>query len=307
MQTKKRLWILIGCLALLVVLGLTGSFFYQNYVAEQREIAISTTELLPVKEGWKEEQGSLLYTREYLLKPEETPEALNRESFEEDGIRWEFFEMRKEPRTTHQEKAYEHKVTFESGTGNMKTLLGMLDSTKDITTEDGYQGTVYLDASTIRAEAAGYQNKTVTVQKTREYPYLDSQDLSSVPKSITEGGVTYRFKTVNWQVANTGEVDGYRIPDRYTAIATYESSLTRKAVSGYRVTASYYGVVAKETVEGIQYVMLFSGTPVPFWEQSAVRVLTVILFLAAAAAAAVILIRRVQQKREAEKPMEERW
>ena len=49
MQTKKRLWILIGCLALLVVLGLTGSFFYQNHVAEQREIAISTTELLPVK------------------------------------------------------------------------------------------------------------------------------------------------------------------------------------------------------------------------------------------------------------------
>ena len=306
-MTKKQGGMLAALFVLAFLLGFLGCQWYSGSDVPERELVFQTEALQPIEASWKEENGQLVYTKEYLLDTEENPAQIPREEFREDGIRWKFLKQEEEAQKKVSKKEYEHPVTFASKSNRMEVLLGMLEDQKEVNTEDGYTGTVYLDTSSIQATAQGYGSKRVMKTKVRQFPNLDSADLSWIPKSITEDGVTYQFKGVDWQTSNVALVDGYEMPNRYTAVVTYTGSVTQKYVKGYTVTAVYRGTVEKTEVEGMKYRFLFTGEREPFWTTMPIKQIggaAAILLLLGAGVCGIQLIRK---NREEAKTVEERW
>ena len=66
-----------------------------------------------------------------------------------------------------QSKEYTETVTVSSESKELTAILPLLADTKTVTTEDGFTGTLKLDASTITVESAGYKNNSWTVSATR--------------------------------------------------------------------------------------------------------------------------------------------
>ena len=54
----------------------------------------------------------------------------------------------------------------------------------EVTTEDGYTGTLTADYTTIQVEASGYKNRSRTVTAERTYPNLSDADVSLIPKTV---------------------------------------------------------------------------------------------------------------------------
>ena len=153
----------------------------------------------------------------------------------------------------------EEKV--DSDKKDMDTILSLLPQEKEVTTEEGFTGTLTLDLDSIKTEAAGYGSSTQPVTATRTYPNLANQDLNHLPKSITEGGRTLTLQDVQWQTDNTYNADDYEIGDRFTAVCTYGGSKTVSYVTGYTTTANYSGEVYRTGVTVIRYTVIFTGTP----------------------------------------------
>ena len=126
----------------------------------------------------------------------------------------------------------EEKV--DSDKKEMDTIWSLLTQEKEVTTEEGFTGTLTLDLDSIKTEAAGYGSSTQPVTATRTYPNLANQDLNPLPTSITEGGRTQTLHEVQWQTDNTYNDVHYEIVDRFTAVCTYGG---RK---NYSYVALYY-------------------------------------------------------------------
>ena len=62
--------------------------------------------------------------------------------------------------------------TVDSSKKDMETILGLLPQDKEVTTEDGFAGTLHLVLDTIKTEPAGYSSSTQPVTATRSYPCL---------------------------------------------------------------------------------------------------------------------------------------
>ena len=132
------------------------------------------------------------------------------------------------------------------------TLLDVTRQENPKSDAKDYTGTLVLDTSSIKVEAAGYKTSTKTVTATRIYPSLSDADVSFVPKSITDNGRTMELTDVQWH-----EADGF-----YHASATYSGKVSSKYATGYIVTADYAGEVVRTTMDDTIYTAIFSGTPI---------------------------------------------
>lgn len=136
----------------------------------------------------------------------------------------------------------------------------LLEPKLEIKTEDGYEGILSLDHTTIQVEAAGYSTSKRTVSAQRTYPNLSDADVSLIPKTVEENGRALTLADVNWQEAATDPTDGYDLPIRYTAVASYTGTATSKYATGYTVTADYKGDVTRVSCDTVIYTAVFSGT-----------------------------------------------
>lgn len=198
----------------------------------------------------------------YEMQVDEEPSAQAKQSFEQDGYSFVLTDMLRQELPEQQSKAYTETVTVNSGSKELTAILPLLADTKEITTEDGFTGTLKLDTSTITVEPAGYKNNSWTVSATRTYPNLSSMDLEYIPKTTTENGRTLNFSTVDWQTDNTENVDDDTIGNRFSAVVTYTGTASSRNVTGYTVTAQYSGEVEKVSLDKVQYVAIFHGTPI---------------------------------------------
>ena len=64
---------------------------------------------------------------------------------------------------------------------------------------------------------------------------------------------------VSWQEAAVDPTDGYDIPIRYTAVASYTGTATSKYATGYTVTADYKGDVTRTSCDTVVYTAVFSS------------------------------------------------
>lgn len=93
----------------------------------------------------------------------------------------------------------------------------------------------------------------------RTYPNLSDADVSLVPKSVNENGRTLTLADVSWQEAAVDPTDGYDIPIRYTAVASYTGTATSKYATGYTVTADYKGDITRTSCDTVVYTAVFSS------------------------------------------------
>lgn len=216
----------------------------------------------PSQVSYNLNNGIFEVRKTYEMQVDEEPSAQAKQSFEQDGYSFVLTDMLRQELPEQQSKEYTETVTVSSESKELTAILPLLADTKEITTEDGFTGTLKLDTSAIAVEPAGYKNNSWTVSATRTYPNLSSMDLEYIPKTTTENGRTLNFSTVDWQTDNTENVDDDTIGNRFSAVVTYTGTASSRNVTGYTVTAQYSGEVKKVSLDKVQYVAVFHGTPI---------------------------------------------
>ena len=215
----------------------------------------------PSQVSYSMNNGIFEVRKTYELPVDQEPSLQAKQSFEQDGYSFTLTDLLRQELPEQQSKESTETVTVSSESKELTAILPLLADTKAVTTEDGFTGTLKLDTGSITVEPAGYKNNSWTVSATRTYPNLSSMDLEYIPKTTTENGRTLNFSTVDWQTDNTENVDDDAIGDRFSAIVTYTGTASSRNVTGYTVTAQYSGEVKKVSLDKVQYVAVFHGTP----------------------------------------------
>lgn len=102
----------------------------------------------------------------------------------------------------------------------------------------------------------GSTSRTKTV--TKSYTGLSDADLTFIPKTVTENGVTCSLVDVNW--VETSPYNPYD-PDygnRFNATAKYSGTYSSSYAKGYAYEVKYYGTVEKDEIEGYSCTLLFA-------------------------------------------------
>lgn len=193
------------------------------------------------------EGDHLRLSKVYTLSSADDPALIPTADFERDGKTYTLLDMTRHDNAQADTKDYTETVTLSSKTKDKEKIVSKLEPTMDVTTEDGYTGTLTLDTGSIKVETAGYGSSSRTVTATRSYPNLSDADTSLVPKTIEDNGRTLTLADVQWQ-----EAGGY-----YHATANYTGTATSRYATGYTVTAPYSGEVTKISNDTVIYTAIF--------------------------------------------------
>ena len=263
---KKKLTLLL-CMAL--ALGsMSGAALAAEVPAadidpESAQIVIADTipsvSAYPAEVIASEENGVYRLEKVYYLTAEDDPAAIPTADFEREGRTYTLLDLLRNDQTETDTQEHIEAVTLNSKTKDMAEILKMLEPKLEVRTEDGYEGILSLDYTTIQVEAAGYGTSSRTVTAERTYPDLSDADVSLIPKTVNENGRTLTLADVSWQEAAVDPMDGYDIPIRYTAVASYTGTATSKYATGYTVTANYRGDVTRTSCDTVIYTAVFSS------------------------------------------------
>ena len=213
----------------------------------------------PAEVRASEENGVYYLEKVYCLTVKDDPAAIPTGDFERDGRTYTLLDILKNDQTETETKDYIEVVTLNSETKDMAEIIKQLAPELEVTTEDGYTGVLKADYPGIAVEAAGYKTSSWTVSAKRTYPNLSEADTSLIPKTTEDSGRTLTLADVEWQEAATDPTDGYDLPIRYTAIATYTGTATGKYATGYTVTVEYAGEVTKTSCDSVIYTAVFAS------------------------------------------------
>ncbi len=264
---KKRVCSML-CAALLLF-GMTETALAAEAVSETPEpdrtpdiveqIIPEEVTLYPAEVRASQVDGNQRLEKVYYLTAKDDPSAIPTGDFEREGLTYTFLDVLKNDQTETDTEDHIEVITTDSDTKDMAEIIQNLEPELEITTEDGYSGVLALNYTTITVEAAGYKTSSRTVSATRTYPNLSDADISLIPKSVEESGRTLTLADVDWQDAATDQADGYTLPVRYTAVATYTGTATSKYATGYTVTAEYHGEITKTSCDTIVYTAVFTS------------------------------------------------
>ena len=198
----------------------------------------------------------------YQLSLSDDPSGIPTEDFVRGGRLYYLLDMTRKNEVGVDTKLHTESVTKPSDTNDLEKILQQLDAELEVTTEDGYTGTLQLDHTTVKVAVDGYATKTQALSASRSYPNLSEADVSLIPKSIEDNGKTLTLADVQW--ASTEQTDGAGgIVTRYTATASYTGSNSYQYATGYTVTADYTGEVAKPNCDVVTYTAIFGSTEAP--------------------------------------------
>ena len=232
-----------------LVIVLSGCVPVLAAVGEHSYYPISIEEKL---EGRYDERRII---KVYQLSLSDDPANIPSEDFERQGCTWHLLDMTRKDDIGVETKPWVETVTKPSGTSDMETVLRELAAELEVTTEDGYSGTLRLDHTSVQVKVDGYGTKTRSLSATRTYPNLSDADLSLIPKSIQDNGHTLTLGDVQWSESWQTEAEGAAV--RYSATASYTGSTSSTYATGYTVTASYAGEVAKTGCDVVTYTAIF--------------------------------------------------
>ena len=185
----------------------------------------------------------------YELSRSDDPANIPTEDFDRDGYHFTLLDVVKTDQAETDSKDYTEIVTLETDTKDMALIIQQMELSIDVTTEDGYSGTLTPDYPGIKVEAKGYQTSSRTVTATRSYPNLSDADASLIPKTIQDGGRTLTLADVQWQ-----EAGGY-----YNATATYSGTASSKYATGYIATVEYKGEVSRTSCDTVIFTATFAS------------------------------------------------
>ena len=136
----------------------------------------------PAEVRTSEENGVYHLEKVYYLTAKDDPSTIPTADFEREGRTYTLLDMLKNDQTETDTREHIEVVTLDSKTKDMAEILKMLEPKLEVKTEDGYEGILSLDHTTIQVEAAGYSTSSRTVTAERTYPNLSDADVSLIPK-----------------------------------------------------------------------------------------------------------------------------
>ena len=243
----------------LLALALVLAFGAVPVMAAEDTVPPTIPTVYPIEVHSSESGGVYRLEKVYCLGTKDDPAAIPTQSFEREGRHYELLDLLKADQTETDTQEHIEIITLESSTKDMSEIIKVIEPVMEVTTEDGYTGTLTADYTTIQVEASGYKNRSRTVTAERTYPNLSDADVSLVPKSVNENGRNLTLADVSWQEAAVAPTDGYDIPIRYTAVASYTGTATSKYATGYTVTADYKGDVTRTSCDTVIYTAVFSS------------------------------------------------
>ena len=247
----------------------------------------------PVEVKKSEVDNQQIVEKIYVLPITDDGSAIPTDNFREDNIEYAFSELVKADNSKEEFKEHTEEVSFPVKTDNTETVISLFVPTIDVSTEDGYSGTLYLDYSALKVESAGYGTQSYTVSESRSYPNLHSADTALVPKTINKDGSTLNLTDISWQSAANDNIDGQDLAVRYTAYATYSGTGTKKYTKGYTATAQYKGEVKKVINDTIIYTAIFKEVPKKnIFDYAGIGLLGLTIVLAVSGGTYIILRRR---------------
>ena len=202
----------------------------------------------------------------YVLPKDSDENLIPKEAFTENDVEYIFEEMKVKDNSEEDTKEYSENVNYHTSTNDAETVVALFSPTVEVTTEDGYVGTLTFDHSTLELTPAGYSSRKFTVTEERSYPNLASADTSLVPKTIDKDGTTLTLADIEWITAADETINGTEVAVRYTANAIYTGTETKTYVNGYTASADYKGTVTKAVNDTVTYTAVFKEnkeTPVP--------------------------------------------
>ena len=205
--------------------------------------------------------GSQQVVKTYTVVPGTDPQALIEEPFQLEGFLYTYADMVKEEHAVNERRSHTETVTVETANKTLDAVLAELSPTMEY--DDGiWSGTLALDHTSLKTEAAGYTSGSKTVTETKTIGPLDRNDMSYVPATTVKNGVTLTLSNVDWQVIGTDMVGDALAPCSYQAVATYSGKSSYSVATGYVTTANYVGEVAREGVDSITYRVTYIGSAI---------------------------------------------
>ena len=170
-------------------------------VAVSMTMGASAASYIPDDVTYQNLNGQQLAIKTYTLLPDQDPSDLYEDDFEYDGFLYSMSDIVKEEQRYQEENAHTEVVTVTTASKNLEDILVELKPT--IEYDDGVSsGTLSLDHSTLKTEAAGYKRSSYTVTATKNYTGLDRNDSSYIDKTVEKNGRTLSLSNVTWSVVS---------------------------------------------------------------------------------------------------------
>lgn len=232
------------------VLAMTGSVFAAD-LPQPQEIIRGQSENLQTVE------------KVYVLPNTEDGSSIPTENFTENETEYAFAELKRQDNTQEDAKEHTETVSSHTDTNDTQTVISKFKPTIEVSTEDGYMGTLEFDYTALKVVSAGIGTQSYTITESRSYPNLQSADTALVPKTISKDGAVLHLTNINWQSGASDNIDGQELAVRYTANAEYAGTGTKNYSKGYTATAVYRGEVKKVVNDTVTYTAVFREVPKP--------------------------------------------
>ncbi|GHU58613.1 hypothetical protein FACS1894133_3710 [Clostridia bacterium] len=229
---------------------------------ESADIPPAEVKLYPVDVTENFEGNRRQIVKTYELSPLDNPADISRADFERNNWKYSLTDIVKHETANAEILDHKETVTLNTDTKDLEKIMTLLAPTLEYKTDDEFVGLLTLDVSSIKVKTAGTKTTSYEMKVTREYPNLSANDTSLVPKTVTENGKTYNLAGVDWKASNYTTVDYERVPEYYTAYATYTATGSSTKVTGYVTTAEYTGTLAKLSEGRTVYTAYFEGTEI---------------------------------------------
>lgn len=225
-------------------------------------VSVSAANIPEPNEVIKGQSGELKTIQKvYILPKTESSDIIPVEEFTEDETKYAFTELLTQDNSQEDIREHTETISIHTSSANTQTVISQFEPTMEISTEDGYAGTLEFDYTTLSVVASGYGKKSYTITENRSYPNLMDADTSLVPKTINKDGATLNLTNISWKSAASDNIDGYDLAVRYTAHATYSGTGTKTYTKGYTATAEYKGEIKKIVNDTVTYTAIFTEVP----------------------------------------------
>lgn len=217
-------------------------------------------EYIPTNVWMEKEEDFRLLKKTFLVEPDISPSELIEQNVMRHGVTYQFLEMYKTelPGST-ETKMVSQKETIATGSKDKNTIAAQAEQTVSYE-QDGFSGTLTLDTAGITTEESGRQSYSYTINDSREYTGLASNDPYLVPKEVNKNGATLSLQDIQWTPTGV-KPDGSGLPASYTATASYSGKGWGSKVTGYTATLPYSGEVTKEIPGKVQYTLVYEEIP----------------------------------------------
>lgn len=252
-------------------------------------VSASAASFVPDDVTYQNLNGQQLAIKTFTLLPNQDPASLMEPDFDFDGFHYVYSSIVKEEQIFDEQKEHTETVTVNTDSKDLEDILAELKPT--IEYDDGTaSGTLALDHSTLKTEAAGYKKSSYTVTATKTYTGFDRNDSSYIDKTVEKNGRTLSLSNITWAVESTALVGDDLVPATYSAVATYSGKASSTVATGYITTVDYTGVISSAGVSSIKYTVTYLGTPIVIEEEETISPVIPVLLIAALTAGGAVLL-----------------